>query len=50
MNCGAGAGTGTDESKSNPCARLFQLPAGKCRWTHQLNSAVFVPVKGPIDT
>lgn len=27
-NVDCGAGTGTDPSKSNPCAPLFQLPAG----------------------
>lgn len=39
-----GAGTITDHSKSNPCARLFQSPAG--------NADVlidFVSVKSPTD-
>lgn len=27
-NVDCGAGTGTDQSKSNPCAPLFQSPAG----------------------
>lgn len=27
-NVDSGAGTGTDQSKSNPCAPLFQLPPG----------------------
>lgn len=44
VNCGAGIGA--DQSKSDPCAPLFQLPAGKCRWIHQLSSVVFVSVKG----